>query len=168
MTTYARENLSRLMAAGDWSQQRLAEATGVDARTIRKILEEGHHARAGTFHRLARGLGVVVDEFFVDPAQLLYRRFDRRANPAVAEVVEAHPSLFEGWTEADFDELHSRVGTGGALTVEGALAAVAAMNRKRRLHEQLDVVLESSHAELTADILGALYDNAVLAPRPNP
>jgi transcriptional regulator with XRE-family HTH domain len=166
MATHAGENLSRLMAAGGWSQDRLAQATGVDVRTLRYILDENHNTRPETLRRLARGLGVAVEEFFVDPAQLLYRRFDRRSNPVVAEVVEDHRELFDGWTEADFDELHSRVGAGGPLTVEGALAAIGSMNRKRRLHEQLDVLLESGHAELVAGILGVLYDKAVIAGPP--
>jgi len=163
MSPYTRENLSRLMAVRGWTWEQLAQTTGVDTRTIRNILENAHKPRPETLHRLARGLGVAVDEFFVDPARLLYRCFDRRANPVVAEIVEEHRELFEGWTEADFDELHSRVGTGGALTVEGALAVVNHQNHKRRLHERLDVLLESSHAELTADILNVLYGKAAIA-----
>ena len=103
-----------------------------------------------------------VDEFFVDPAQLLYRRFDRRTNPMVAEVIETHGALFDGWTEADFDELHSRVGTGGSLTTEGALVAVRHMNQKRELHEKLDLLLESSHAQLAAEILDVLYEKVLV------
>ncbi len=103
-----------------------------------------------------------VDEFFVDPAQLLYRRFDRQTNPLVAEVIETHGKLFVGWTEADFDELHSRVGTGGPLTVEGTLTAVRRMNQKRDLHDKLDLLLESSQAEVAAGILNVLYDKIVV------
>ena len=111
----------------------MAERAGLDERTIRGILSGGNKPHAQTLHRLAEGLGVKIDEFFVDPARLLYRRFDRQTNPAVAEALQQHGDLCEGWTEADFDELHSRVGTGGALTVEGALAAIRDMNHKREL-----------------------------------
>ena len=138
--------------------RRLAEQSGLDERTIRGILRGGHTPHAETLRRLAQGLGVAVDELFVEPAQLLYRRFDRQSNPLVAEVVAEHKRLFKGWTEADFDELHSRVGTGGALTVEGTLAAARAMNRKRQLHDRLDLLLESSHAEIVAGILDVLYE----------
>ena len=158
MSDHARENLLRLMAAGGLSVRRVAEQTGLDERTIRGILGGGNKPHAQTLHRLADGLGVKVDEFFVDPAQLLYRRFDRHTNPVVAEVIETHGELFDGWTEADFDELHSRVGTGGALTVEGTLQAVRQMNHKRELHEKLDLLLESSHAEVAAGILDVLYE----------
>ena len=162
MSDHARENLLRLMAAGGLSLSRVAEQTGLHVRTIRGILRGGHRPHAQTLHRLAEGLGVSVDEFFVDPAQLLYRRFDRQTNPLVAEVVKDHKELFAGWTEADFDELHSRVGAGGALTVEGAMAAVCQMNRKRELHEKLDLLLESSQAEVAAGILNVLYERVVV------
>lgn len=158
MSDYTRENLLRLMAAAGLSVRRVADQTGLDERTIRGILSGCNKPHPQTLHRLADGLAVKVDEFFVDPARLLYRRFDRQTNPVVANVVETYGELFDGWTEADFDELHSRVGAGGALTVEGAIQAVRHMNQKHKLHEKLDLLLESSHAELAAGILDVLYE----------
>jgi transcriptional regulator with XRE-family HTH domain len=162
MADHARENLLRLMAARALSIRRLVAQTGLDERTVRGILKGGSKPHAQTLHRLAEGLGVSVDELFVDPAQLLYRRFDRQTNPQVAEAIETHAALFDGWTEADFDELHSRVGAGGAMTAEGTLVAVDQMNRKRQLHEKLDLLLESSHAEVAAGILNVLYEQVVV------
>ncbi|MCD4726966.1 MAG: helix-turn-helix domain-containing protein [Pirellulales bacterium] len=161
MTSYARENLLRLMAAAGLSQRQVVERTGLNARTVRGIIRGGHKPHARTLHRLSKGLEVKIDEFFVDPAKLLYRRFDRRTNPAVAKVVEEHRELFHNWTEADFDKLHSRAGEGGALTVKGILAAVRHMNRKRELHEKFDVLLESSYAEIAAGVLDVLYEKTV-------
>jgi transcriptional regulator with XRE-family HTH domain len=162
MSHHEHENLSRLLAAEGLSARQVAKRTGLDARTIRGILSGRSKPHAQTLHRLAEGLGVKIDEFFVDPAQLLYRRFDRQTNPLVAEVIETHRKLFVGWREADFDELHSRVGTGGSLTVEGTLMAVRHMNQKRELHDKLDLLLESSHAEVAAGILNVLYDKVVV------
>jgi transcriptional regulator with XRE-family HTH domain len=162
MSELARENLLRLMAIGGLSARGVAQQTGLDERTIRGILTGGNKPHAQTLHRLAEGLGVKVDELFVDPARLLYRRFDQQTNPYVADVIESCPGLFEGWTEADFDELHSRVGTGGPLTTDGALMAVRQMNQKRELHEKLDLLLESSHAELAASILSVLYERVMV------
>jgi transcriptional regulator with XRE-family HTH domain len=164
MSHHEHNNLSRLMAAEGLSVRQVAKRTGLDARTIRAILSGRSKPHARTVHRLADGLGVKVDEFFVDPAQLLYRRFDRQTNPLVAEAIETHRALFVGWTEADFDELHSRVGMGGALTVAGTLTAVRRMNQKRELHAKLDLLLESSHAEVAAGILNVLYDKVVAIP----
>ena len=141
----------------------VAEQTGLHVRTVRGILRGDKKPHAQTLHRLAEGLGVAVDEFFVEPAQLLYRRFDRQTNPVVAEVIDDHKELFRGWTETDFDELHSRVGAGGALTADGALAAVQQMNRKRDLHDKLDLLLESSQAEVAAGILNVLYEKVVVS-----
>ena len=98
-----------------------------------------------------------VDEFFVDPAHCSTAASIANQSPGGRGPCAPHRELFDGWTEADFDELHSRVGTGGALTVEGTLDAVRQMNRKRELHEKLDLLLESSQAEVAAGILNVLY-----------
>ena len=136
----------------------MSERTGVDQRTIRGITSGGHRPHARTLHRLAQGLGVSVDEFFLDPARLIYRRFDRQTNPLAAELIEEQGELFEGWRQCDFDELHSRVGAGGALTREGALAAVHLMNRKREIHDKLDILLESTHAQTIGGIVDLMYE----------
>jgi transcriptional regulator with XRE-family HTH domain len=169
MSDYAGANLLRLMAAGELSVAEVAQRSALDERTIRGITGGSHRPHARTLHRLAGGLGVSVDEFFLDPAQLLYRRFDRRfdgrfdrqTNPVVAEVLQQHAELFEGWGEADFDELHSRVGTGGPLTFDGAVTAVRHMNHKHALHDKLDVLLESSQAKTVSGLLELLYEQVV-------
>jgi transcriptional regulator with XRE-family HTH domain len=162
MSEVVRENLLRLMAVAGLSSRQVAEQTGLDVRTVRAILRGSKSPQPRTLHRLAEGLGVSVDEFFVAPAQLLYRRFDQQTNPLVDEVLQAQRELFSGWTQSDFDELHSRVGTGGPLTREGVLAAVRQMNRKRELFAKLDVLLESSHAKLAGEILDALHAEIIV------
>jgi len=151
------ENLRRLMAERGLTTDQVAESSGVDKRTIKGMLDGQKKPYPRTINRLAKGLGVPVDEFFVDPAQLLYRHFDRHTNPVVGEVIETHPKVFAGWTAADLDELHSRVGAGGPLTAEGALAAAREMNAKRELHEKLALLLESSQAEVIAGIVELMY-----------
>ena len=164
MPDYTRENLLRLMADGGLSIHQVAGQTGLDQRTIRGLLARENKPRARTIHRLAQGLGVPVEEFFIDPAQLLYRHFDRhfdrQTNPVVEEVLQDRPELFTGWTEADFDELYSRVGAGGGLTREGAVAAAEGMNHKRELHRKLDLLLESSHADVIGGMIDAAYERA--------
>jgi len=158
------QNLQRLMAERGLTIEQVVAQTGVDRRTVRAVLHGISRPHARTLHRLAAGLEVPVDEFFLDDAHLRYRRFDRRTNPVVEEVLQSHRDLFAGWSEADFDELHSRVGHGGGLTHEGTLAAARQMNRKRQLHEQLDVLLESSHAELIAGMIELAYRQMVVEP----
>jgi transcriptional regulator with XRE-family HTH domain len=165
MSNHAKDNLQRLLAAAGMSLEQVALSSGLDKRTIRGILNGAKKPHTRTLHRLAAGLGVSVDELFIDPAQLLYRRFDRLTNPMVEEVLANNHKLFEGWTQADFDELHSRVGMGGPLTIEGTLCAVRLMNRKRELHGKLDVLLESSQSEVAADILSVLYDKIAIRPQ---
>jgi len=161
MSHPARENLWRLMAAQGLSIGQVAERTDLDERTIRGILNGNNKPHAQTLHRLAAGLGVAMDEFFVRPAQLLYRRFDQETNPLVAETLETHRELFDNWTEADFDELHSRVGAGGALTAEGVLESVRLMNHKHELHELLELILEAGQINFIDRMLKAVYEEHV-------
>ena len=157
MANYTRDNLRRLMTQLGLTIDRVVEKSGLDLRTVKGILDGTKTPHPRTLHRLAQGLGVPTDELFLDPARLMYRRFDRHTNPLVAQAVESSPDLFQGWTESDFDELHSRFGTGGPLTVEGALTAVQEMNRNRELHEKLAVLLESSQADVIRGIVELLY-----------
>ena len=59
-------------------------------------------------------------------------------------------SFTAGWARAE------------PLTVEGTLKAVRHMNQKRELHEKLDLLLESSQAEVAAGILDVLYEKIVV------
>jgi transcriptional regulator with XRE-family HTH domain len=159
MTNHTRQNLLRLMADRGLSMGQMSELADMDERTIRGILNGSNRPHAKTLRRLADGLGVSVDELFIDPSRLLYRRFDQKTNPIVSEVMEAHSELFAGWNESDFDELHSRVGTGGALTFEGTLEAVRHMNLKHEIHQKIDVLLESSRERELVGIINVLYDS---------
>jgi transcriptional regulator with XRE-family HTH domain len=164
MADYTGDNLRRLMAAHGWTADQVAAHTGLDRRTVTAILDGRHKSHPRTIKRLADGLGVASDEFFVDPSQLLYRQFDRRTNPAVDELLASRPALFADWTSADFEELHSRVGTGGPLTVDGVREAVSRMNLHREVHEKVSVLLESSQAEALRGIVDVLYAQVVVKP----
>jgi hypothetical protein len=74
----------------------------------------------------------------------------------VAEAIKTNGDLFEGWTVADFHELHERTGGGESPTLEATLQTVRQMNENRGLHGILDLLLESSEAEVTAGILNVL------------
>lgn len=160
-------NLRRLMARHGWTVDSVVAESGLDERTIRGILAGSTRPHARTLHRLAQGLGVNSDELFQDPSLLAYRLFDRRTNPLVDEAVRQHPQLFQGWVEADFDELYSQFGAGGCLTLEGALALVARINKKRSVHDQVAVLLESSEAELLASLVDLLYQRVAVARWPD-
>ena len=99
-----------------------------------------------------------TDELFLSSSLLVHRQFDRDTNPAIGKVVTENPGLFENWTAADFEELYSRVGAGGGLTVDGALDAAKAMNRRRELLDKLAVVLESGQGELVAGVIEMAHE----------
>jgi len=161
MADYVAENLLRVMAAQGLSLGQVAQRADVDQRTVRAILGGTNKPHARTLHRLAKGLAVSIDEFFLDPSQLLRRSSDRQTNPAVEEVIQAHQELFDGWSEADFDELYGRIHPDEGPTAEATLAAVGEMNRKRELHEKLDLLMESSQAELIGGMIDLAHGQVV-------
>jgi transcriptional regulator with XRE-family HTH domain len=150
-------NLRRLMARDGLTFEEVVRATGLDERTVRGVVRGKNHAHARTLHKLAAGLGVSVDELFRPVGQSAARRFDRATNTLVESVVAAHPAKFCNWSEADFDELYSRFGTGGQLTDAGVLAAADAANAKRELLRQIGVILETGDAKLLTEFVELLY-----------
>lgn len=156
------ENLRRLMAREGLTTLQLVERSGLDHRTIKRLLRSDQRPQPRTLHRLAQALEVDADELFQNPSLLAQRQFNRATNPVVDEVTSRHPELFIDWTHADFDELYSRVGTGGALTPEGACEAVHDMNRKREVLHKVAVVLETEEAELLQKMVEALYERVAV------
>lgn len=153
-------NLRRLMARHGMTYVDVVEATGLDERTIRGLARGTNHPHARTLHKLAQGLGVEIDELFRPLGHTSPRQFDRATNSLVKDVIAARPELFDNWSEAQFDELYSRFGTGGQLTESGVLAAAEAMNTKRELFREIGVILESSEAELLTEFVQMLYRRA--------
>jgi transcriptional regulator with XRE-family HTH domain len=145
------------MARQGVSLDALAAAAGVDRRTIAGVLHGKKRPHSRTLHRLAAALSVPADEFFQDPSLLAHRSFDRQTNPLVDDVIAERPELFAQWSEADFDELYSRFGTGGALTRAGAILAAERMNRVRAIQEKAAIVLETHEAELLEQVVELLY-----------
>ncbi len=150
-------NLRRLMARDGVSFDALVERSGVDARTISGLLNGRQQPQSRTLHRLAEALGVPADEFFQDGARLAHRHLNRQTNPLVEDVIAEQPDLFGEWTEADFDDLYSRFGTGGALTREGAAAAAEQINRTREIQTKVAVLLETHEGALLAEFVELLY-----------
>jgi transcriptional regulator with XRE-family HTH domain len=151
------------MARLDLTVRDVAERTGLDQRTIKGILRRNSskpHAR--TLHQLAAGLGVDVNELFQTPSTLAHRSFDRATNPVVEDYLSQHPEAVEGWSEDEFDELYSHVGTGGGLTTEGASRMIDAINRKRETWRKMAVVFESGEADLLSSIVDLLYHRVVI------
>lgn len=157
-------NLHRLMAQSGLTVAEVADRTGLDERTVKAIIKNEVRPRAKTLHRLASGLKASADELYQDPSLLLYRSFDRWTNPVVDDVLEERPELFQGWSEADFDELYSRFGVGGPLTREGAVESAQAMNRKRELQRKVALVLETSEGQLLGQIVEAFYQRVTTPP----
>lgn len=157
-------NLRRLLVRQGMACEALAEQSGVDVRTIQRILAGSQRPHHRTLHRLAAALDVPADEFFQEPSFLAHRSFDRQTNPLVDEVIAERPELFRGWRAADFDELYSHFGTGGALTREGTVATADRMNRKRKLQSKVALIFETHEADLLEQFVELLYKRVAIDP----
>lgn len=155
-------NLRRVMARSGLTLRQVVEATGLCERTVKALLAGRSKPHARTLHALAAGLDISTDELFQDPSLLAHQLFDQRTNSAVEQVVNENPQWFQGWREADFQELYSHFGTGGALTDRGAIDVVQAINRKREIQQKVALLLESQEAELLTDFVELLYQRAVV------
>jgi transcriptional regulator with XRE-family HTH domain len=153
-------NLRRLMARDNLTFDDVVAASKLDERTLRAVARGRSNPHARTLHKLAQGLGVSIDELFRLPGQLPARHFDRATNSLVENVVARHAGAFQNWSEADFDELFSRFGTGGQLTESGVLVAAEAMNAKRDVLRQVNVLLESGDSALLIEFIDMLYRRA--------
>ena len=156
-------NLRRLMARHGLTFDDVVRATGLDERTVRGLARGTNNPHARTLTKLADVLGVEVDVLFHLPGQTARQRFDRATNTLVESVVAARGDIFARWSDADFDELYSRFGTGGQLTEAGVLAAAEAMNGRRELWRQISVILETGEAALLAEFIQLLYRRATAA-----
>lgn len=148
------------MARDGMTYDDVVEATGLDARTLRGILHARKRPHAKTLQRLAEGLGVEPDQLFTGDESAARAQFDTATNPAIQEVIDEDPDLFEDWTPSDFGELASRFGEGGALTHDGVRQAAKKMNANREAIERASLILESDQAEALRTVIDALYEHA--------
>jgi transcriptional regulator with XRE-family HTH domain len=158
-------HLRRLMAQQDLTLRDVVQRTGLNPRTVQRILA-GRSSRphARTLHRLARGLGVGAETFFRDGGTPSARSFDLQTNPAVSQLLASQPELFAHWQAEDFDELYSHFGTGGGLTRDGALRVAQQICRRQQVQAQVAVILQTDQAELLAALVEVLYRRALVEP----
>jgi len=89
--------------------------------------------------------------------------FDRETNPCVAQVLAETPSLFQGFTPTDWNELYSCMGMGGALTPHGVRDQATRIVRKKQLVRKLEVLLETHYSEVAAALLETLFQQIQIA-----
>jgi transcriptional regulator with XRE-family HTH domain len=155
------------MARAGLTFEDVVTATELDERTVRGIVRGTKNPHARTLHKLAHGLGVTVDDLFQRAGLQSARQFDRVTNSLVTSFVASYPDMFQNWSDAEFDELYSRFGTGGQLTEAGIAAAAQATNTKRDVWRQVSVILESGEAKLLTEFIDLLYGRVTVTPATN-
>lgn len=183
-TEQFRNRIRELCRHKGWDLGELAQRAGL-SRTTLYHLEKGRTRRphGSTLRKIAAALEVRPEQLWEEGDEIgrrprpafpaptpeeadTQRDFDRGTNPMVADVADEWPELFREWTESEWDELYSSVGTGGPLTREGVVEAAATINRKRRTVQQLHVLLETHLSEVAAGLIETLY--GLVRPAGNP
>lgn len=150
-----------------WDQSRLAREAGISRTTLSQLENgRGPDPRPSTVGKVTLALG--LPPAWWDVQEHAARAFDRATNPEVLAVAERHPAAFTNLTPADWDELHSVFGTGGALTEDGVLAQAVRLQVKRELIRQLEVVLETHLGEAATAMIRGLYERVVLPAESSP
>ena len=176
-----KHRLRRLRLQRGWNVEELARRAGV-SRTTMYLLEKGITAtpRAKTLQQIARTLDVPVEELAPEwthlsddrnetgnirsPERTYERAINRSLNSVVENIYDSHPQLFLNWSPTDWDELYGTFGVGGALTPAGVLDSAEKINRRKTVAHQLQVVLETEHAETAVRLIQALYQLALTRP----
>ena len=154
-------NLRRIMARDGLTFEDVVAATELDERTLRGLVRGAEPIRMpARCISWPRAWAFRIDELFQPVGQAPRGNSIGPPTRWSKTCVAAMLHRFENWSEADFDELYSRFGTGGQLTEAGVLAAAEAMNAKRDLWRQVSVILESGEAELLANFVELLYRRA--------
>ncbi len=106
---------------------------------------------------------MATNDLFAPPQRLTPEAFDSATNPAVELLREHYPDVLANWSLKQYTELTSKFGIGGELTLEGALAEAEAINMRRSVLMQAQIVLQSSEAELLTDLIEVLYKRVHLS-----
>lgn len=152
-----------------------AERLGISPSTlIRKTVEENFpHRRMGKgnlsrYRFRPEDLPLIASKLFNEPdagapiPPPTIDQSDQQANPVVDRLRKDKPSLFRGFTPADWQELYSTFGNGGALTETGVEQIAERIKWKRGVMTKVVVILESGHADTFAGIVDSMFKQATL------
>ena len=182
-TRHLAVQLQSLRLRRGWTLHEVASRAGLSRTTLMQLEQERiQKPQANTLHRLARALEVSPEVLWPQEAvppspakpafplvwhnpslsnslqgQHEVSSFDRLTNPEVANLAENEPEHFRDWTETEWSELYSTMGMGGALTREGVRSVALAINRKRKVLEQLEIVLETHLGEVAIALVERLF-----------
>jgi hypothetical protein len=90
------------------------------------------------------------------------RRFEEATQPELAVWLAANPSRAAQLTEIEMDELLSLQGTGGPLTAEGMEYFAGLIERRRKLHRQVDAIAGTEFLALLEQMIQSVYDQIQL------
>jgi transcriptional regulator with XRE-family HTH domain len=170
------DKLAGLVEQRGWTQGEFARHAGLNRITVRRIMlrQAGTRLRNPTVSRCAQALGLTVHELRSSPLeQLLTRRsvksvvdldartrrlYEQAMQPELQAWLERNPERAAALTSEEMDELLSLQGTGGPLTRLGVEHFVGLVERKRKLHQQVDAVAGTEYLEVLEKVVQLMYE----------
>jgi transcriptional regulator with XRE-family HTH domain len=84
--------------------------------------------------------------------------YEHATQPELEKWIARNPERARRLSAEEMDELLSLQGTGGHLTAHGLEYFLGLMERRRKLHRQLDIVAGTEYIALVEQLLGLLAD----------
>jgi transcriptional regulator with XRE-family HTH domain len=167
--------IARLVEERGWNQEDFARNAGLNRQTVRQILQPNgdRRLRNATVGACARALGFSVSEIRTLPLERLLRMqsrtpardeetsrrlYERATQPELLAWIERNPERAGQLCPAEIDELLSLQGTGGHLTSFGVERFVECIERRRRLHVQIDVIAGTEYLDVLESIVSLMYE----------
>jgi len=165
--------IARLVQERGWNQDEFARIADLNRLTIRNIFhDQGRKLHNATVQACARALGVSVHDLLTQPLEKLLPRmrvpvpakeslrvlYEQATQPELLAWLQNNTERAGRLTSEEIDELLSLQGTGGPLTAFGVAHHVEQIERRRRLIEQVAVIVGTEYGDMLEQLVALLYE----------
>ena len=168
--------IARLAEECGWNQEEFARKAGLNRQTIRQILQEGDRSlRNSTISSCAQALGLAVNDLRTLPLDRLITRIrqpkpdadenrpksllEQATQPELIAWIDRNTDRATEMSQEEMEELlsHQR-DSGGPLANPGVEHFVIAIERKRRVIEQIHTIFGTEYIDLVESFIQLVYE----------
>ncbi|MGH7172426.1 MAG: hypothetical protein ACRELG_19280 [Gemmataceae bacterium] len=170
------DKIARLVQERGWNQEEFARITRLNRHTVRQIVLPGEHRRLrnATIGACARALGLTVHELRTVPLERLLPRmneahpangvaplrrlYEKAAQPELVAWIERNGERAQQMSDGEVDELLALQESLDALNAIGVEGFVERLERRRRLHQQVQAIAATEYRDLLEQFVSLLYE----------
>jgi transcriptional regulator with XRE-family HTH domain len=168
--------IARLVQERGWNQEEFARISRLNRHTVRQILSPGEQRRLrnATISACARALGLTVNELRTLPLERLLPRmnkahpangvaplrrlYEKAIQPELVAWIERNGERAQQLSDAEVDELLALQESLDALNAIGVEGFVQQLERRRRLHQQVQTIAATEYCDLLEQFVTLLYE----------